>query len=102
MTKEEIIELAKQAGISEQHVQGMTQFLKEFAKLVTEKERERCIYIAENYWNNCLSRAPQGTFLTSKKQTDRNYSNGIIQGAKGLVTVLKSPDQKDINFTKTF
>jgi hypothetical protein len=112
MTKKEILELARQAKFfvkddeayspSNQEDHELTEHLERFAKLVAEHERERCIYIAENYWKNCLSRAPQGTFLTSKKETDRNYSNGIIQGAQGLVTVLKSPDQQDIYSTKTF
>jgi len=100
MTKEEIIEMAKKCGWDNPATNMMP--LYEFAKLVAEKEREKCIYIAENYWNNCLSRAPKGTFLTSKKVSDRNYSEGIIQGVKELVTVLKSPDQKNISSTKIF
>ena len=39
MTKEEIIEMAIQAGL------GM--FLEHFAKLVAEKEREKCAEIAK-------------------------------------------------------
>ena len=105
MTNAEIIEMAEQSGFmfDDGSPIGFTySMLKDFAKLVAEKERLTCIHIAENYWSNCLSRAPQGTFLTSKKDSDRNYSEGIIQGAKGLVTVLKSSDQENIYSTKIF
>ena len=99
MIKEEIIEMANKSFDESSFTDAE---ILRFAKLVAEKERLRCIHIAENYWNNCLSRAPQGTFLTSKKVPDRNYSEGIIQGAKGLVTVLKSSDQENIYSSKTF
>ena len=101
MIKDEIIEMARQAGL-DPDLWNYTDAFERFAKLVAEKERLTCIHIAENYWNNCLSRAPQGTFLTSKKDSDRNYSEGIIQGAKGLVTVLKTSDQENIYSSKTF
>ena len=44
MTREEIIELALDAGVSESHAQGMFGFIERFASLVAAKERERwCI-----------------------------------------------------------
>ena len=45
MTKEEIIELAKQAGFEEHQAKFDTRF-EPFAKLVAEKERER-IYLEQ-------------------------------------------------------
>jgi hypothetical protein len=47
MTQDEIIEMAKQAGISEDHARGMPLFLKDFAKLVAQHEREACAKEAE-------------------------------------------------------
>ena len=47
MTQDEIIEMAKQAGISENHARGMTLFLESFAKLVAQHEREACANVAE-------------------------------------------------------
>jgi hypothetical protein len=42
MTQDEIIEMAKQAGIGwAEGLGGMPEFLEAFAKLVAEKERER-------------------------------------------------------------
>jgi hypothetical protein len=40
MTKDEIIEMAKQAGISEDHARGMTLFLEAFAKLIEERVKQ--------------------------------------------------------------
>ena len=48
MTKEEIIELAKQAGFEEHQAKFDTRF-EPFAKLVAEKEREACAKIADQY-----------------------------------------------------
>ena len=45
MTKEEIIEVARQAGFDEHHAKFDTR-IKAFAKLVAEKEREACADIA--------------------------------------------------------
>ena len=102
MTNQELVEMAEKVyGKCDWHGDALAH-LEQFAKLIAEHERKACINIAENYWNNCLSQAPQGTFLTSKKVSDRNYSEGIIQGAKGLVTVLKSSDQENIYSTKIF
>jgi hypothetical protein len=42
MTQDEIIEMAKQAGISEDHARGMTIFLETFANLIAKYEREEC------------------------------------------------------------
>jgi hypothetical protein len=47
MTQDEIIEMAKQAGISKDHAEGMTLFLEAFAKLVAAKEREACALICD-------------------------------------------------------
>ena len=47
MTQAGIIQMAREAGISESHAQGMTQFLEAFAKLVAEKEREECAKLAD-------------------------------------------------------
>ena len=42
MTRSEIIEMARQAGIGwGEGIGGMTDFLESFAKLVSEKEREK-------------------------------------------------------------
>ena len=55
MTKEKIIELAKEAGF-EYNSLGMTytsgyliEYLECFAKLIAEKEREECAKICENW-----------------------------------------------------
>ena len=57
MTKDEIIEMAKQSGchirnghIYSQYIGSLDQVLKTFAKLVAEKEREACAKIAEEPW----------------------------------------------------
>lgn len=50
MTKEEMIELAKQAGFEEHQAKFDTRF-EPFAKLVAEKEREACAEICE--WSEC-------------------------------------------------
>jgi hypothetical protein len=54
MTKEEIIEMAKQSGceirnghIYNQYIGSLDQVLKRFAKLVLQKEREACAKIAD-------------------------------------------------------
>jgi DNA-directed RNA polymerase subunit F len=50
MTKEEIIEMARQAGVrDDEHIFEFSQYkyLEAFAKLVAEKEREACANICE-------------------------------------------------------
>ena len=47
MTKEEIIEMAKQAGFEEHQAKFDTRF-EPFAKLVAEKEREECAKICDD------------------------------------------------------
>jgi hypothetical protein len=50
MTKEEIIELARQAGVrDDEHIFEFSQYkyLEAFARLVAEKERETCANICE-------------------------------------------------------
>jgi len=52
MTKEEIIEMAKQAGFEEHQAKFDTRF-EPFAKLVAEKEREACLKLADSLgWVN--------------------------------------------------
>ena len=51
MTKEEMIELAKQAGWQYAHSESGFEPLWAFAKLVAEKEREACAEICE--WSEC-------------------------------------------------
>ena len=46
MTKDEIIEMAKQSGFEEHQAKFDTSF-EPFAKLVAEKEREACAKVAE-------------------------------------------------------
>ena len=48
MTKDEMIELAKQAGWQYAHGESGYEALWAFGKLVAEKEREACAKIAEN------------------------------------------------------
>jgi len=50
MTKNEIIEMARQAGVrDDEHIFEFSQYkyLKRFAELVAEKEREKCAEIAK-------------------------------------------------------
>ena len=49
MTQDEIIEMAREAGISEDHARGMTIFLETFAKLVAQHEREACAKICDEF-----------------------------------------------------
>ena len=42
MTQNEIIEMAKQAGFSDEEIDTCQLMLQHFAKLVAEHERERC------------------------------------------------------------
>ena len=59
MTQDEIIEMARQAGLSVEnpqygyterhHVAGWITDLEAFAKLVAAKEREACLKLAEKY-----------------------------------------------------
>jgi len=48
MTKEEIIEMAKQVGFEEHQAKFDTR-LEPFAKLVAEKEREACAKVCDDY-----------------------------------------------------
>ena len=49
MTKEEMIELAKQAGWEYAHGESGYEPLWAYAKLIAEKEREACAKIADSY-----------------------------------------------------
>ena len=52
MTNDEIIEITRQAG----GFDATPKFLKTFAKLVAEREREACANIAENWNSNGMPR----------------------------------------------
>ena len=52
MTKDEIIEMAKQSGFEEHQAKFDTRF-EPFAKLVAEKEREECAVFAEESFCGC-------------------------------------------------
>ena len=47
MTKDEIIDMAKEAGLVNWEVTAYANELERFAKLVTEKERDACAKIAD-------------------------------------------------------
>jgi adenylyl- and sulfurtransferase ThiI len=56
MTKEEIIEMARQAGFErlghdDCDLVCYPEEVEAFAKLIAEKEREECAVICETYWN---------------------------------------------------
>ncbi len=56
MTQDEIIEMARQAGVrDDEHIFEFSQYkyLENFAKLVAEKEREACANIVEENANKC-------------------------------------------------
>ena len=57
MTKEEIIELAIQAGFDEHHAKFDTR-IKAFAKLVAEKERKACAKVCDDRAFRFLSESP--------------------------------------------
>ena len=65
MTKEEIIEMARQAGFEEHQAKFDTRF-EPFAKLVAEKEREACALIADK---------SHRIFRDTKDAHDRNSPN---------------------------
>ena len=49
MTQDEIIEMARQAGIGwGERLGGMPEFLERFAKLVAQHEREACAKVCED------------------------------------------------------
>jgi len=47
--KEDIISMAREAGISQSHAEGMADFLERFAALVAAAEREACAQLAEGW-----------------------------------------------------
>ena len=49
MDREDIIRMAREAGISESHAQGMQGFLERFVTLVAAAEREACAKVVEDY-----------------------------------------------------
>jgi len=67
MTKEEIIDMAREAGFfakenevyspSNQEDHELTPYLKNFAKLIAEKEREECAKVCDAYDNGRYSNA---------------------------------------------
>ena len=52
MKKQDIIRMAQEAGISQDHAQGMTLFLKDFAALVASAEREAILDLVDGYAKN--------------------------------------------------
>ena len=52
MNQEDITHMAREAGISESHAQGMQGFLERFAALVAAAEREACAKVCEEYTDN--------------------------------------------------
>ena len=55
MTKEEMIELAKQSGWEYAHGESGFEPLWAFAKLVAEKEREACAKLCESYFERVMA-----------------------------------------------
>ena len=49
MTREDIVRMAREAGISQDHAQGMTLFLERFAALVASAEREACAEVCKKH-----------------------------------------------------
>jgi len=49
MTRDDIVRMAREAGISQSHAEGMTDFLERFAALVAAAEREVCAKVCEEY-----------------------------------------------------
>ena len=75
MTKNKIIEMARQAGVrDDEHIFEFSQYkyLEAFAKLVAEKEREACANICEQLplpeWPNNI-RQPLAQAIRARKQT---------------------------------
>ena len=59
MTKEEIIEMAKQSGAMFDHMtwveRDLLPMFERFAKLVAEKEREECAKLCEEYFERVMA-----------------------------------------------
>jgi len=49
--KEDIISMAREAGISQSHAEGMADFLERFAALVAAAEREACANVCQDEIN---------------------------------------------------
>ena len=49
MDREQIIRMAREAGISDSHAFGMFDFLERFVTLVAAAEREACAKVVEDY-----------------------------------------------------
>ena len=52
MNRKDIIRMAQEAGISQDHAQGMTLFLKDFAALLASAEREAILDLVDGYAKN--------------------------------------------------
>lgn len=50
MTPDDIVEIANNAGANVHFVRHHIFFIKEFAKLVAEREREQCALICDTEW----------------------------------------------------
>jgi len=55
MTKDEMIELSKQAGWEYAHGDSGFEPLWTFAKLIAEKEREECAKLCEEYFERVIA-----------------------------------------------
>ena len=53
MTTDEIIQMAREAGVHAEYTPGMIPLLERFAALVAEKEREACAKVAESLDDWC-------------------------------------------------
>jgi hypothetical protein len=50
MTQDEIIEMARQAGLPETIIEMTPIAFERFAKLVAEREREACAKVCDDHW----------------------------------------------------
>jgi DNA-directed RNA polymerase subunit F len=87
MTQDEIIELARQAGVrDDEHIFEFSQYkyLEAFAKLVAEKEREACAKI-------CDLAMLQNQEAINELENDEHIAKCFIQGAMNqLVKTAKA------------
>jgi DNA-directed RNA polymerase subunit F len=74
MTQDEIIEMARQAGVRDDEITfefSQYKYLDRFAKLVAEKEREACAKIVEENANRCGVDTVAWMLLASNAQAIR-------------------------------
>jgi len=72
MTQDEIIEMARRAGIRDSleydHMECDIESLEAFAKLVAQHEREACADIAENWHSNGMPRTGVANEIRARGQ----------------------------------